>query len=58
MEYKNKIIPTKILLSLDGSESFIIRQLKERIMSDPFQFGCASYSIWVVKNTELYMIMR
>lgn len=38
MEYKNKIIPTKILLSLDGSESFIIRQLKDRIMSDPIQF--------------------
>lgn len=44
MEYKNKIIPTKILLSLDGSESFIIRTLKERIMSDPIQFGCASFS--------------
>lgn len=44
MEYKNKIIPTKILLSLDGSESFIIRQLKDRIMSDPIQFGCASFS--------------
>jgi hypothetical protein len=44
MEYKNKIIPTKILLSLDGSESFIIRQLKDQIMSDPIQFGCASFS--------------
>lgn len=44
MEYKNKIIPTKILLSLDGSESFIIRQLKDRIMSDPIKFGCASFS--------------
>lgn len=44
METANKIIPTKILLSLDGSESFIIRQLKERIMSDPIKFGCASYS--------------
>lgn len=44
MEYKNKIIPTKVLLSLDGSESFIIRQLKDRIMSDPIQFGCASFS--------------
>lgn len=44
MEYKNKIIPTKILLSLDGSESFIIRQLKDRIMGDPIQFGCASFS--------------
>lgn len=44
MEYKNKIIPTKILLSLDGSESFIIRTLKDRIMSDPIKFGCASFS--------------
>lgn len=44
MEYKNKIIPTKILLSLDGSESFIIRQLRDQIMSDPIQFGCASFS--------------
>lgn len=44
MEYKNKIVPTKILLSLDGSESFIIRRLKDRIMSDPIQFGCASFS--------------
>lgn len=44
MEYKNKIIPTKILLSIDGSESFIIRQLKDQIMSDPIQFGCASFS--------------
>ena len=44
MEYKNKIIPTKILLSLDGSESFIIRRLKDRIMSDPIKFGCASFS--------------
>ena len=44
METANKIIPTKILLSLDGSESFIIRRLKDRIMSDPIQFGCASYS--------------
>lgn len=43
MEYKNKIIPTKILLSLDGSESFIIRRLKEMIISDPIQFGCATY---------------
>lgn len=44
MEYKNKIIPTKVLLSLDGSESFIIRTLKDRIMSDPIKFGCASFS--------------
>lgn len=44
MEYKNKIIPTKVILSLDGSEAFIIRTLKERIMSDPIQFGCASYT--------------
>ena len=44
MEYKNKIIPTKILLSLDGSESFIIRQLKDQIMGDPIKFGCASFS--------------
>lgn len=42
-EYKNKIIPTKTLLSLDGSESFIIRTLKERIIADPIQFGCATY---------------
>lgn len=53
MEYKNKIIPTKILLSLDGSESFIIRQLKDRIMSDPIQFGCASFSDSGGKNIEL-----
>lgn len=44
MEYKNKIIPTKILLSLDGSESFIIRQLRDHIMGNPIQFGCASFS--------------
>lgn len=44
MEYKNKIIPTKILLSLDGSESFIIRQLRDHIMCNPIQFGCASFS--------------
>lgn len=44
MEYKNKIIPTKVILSLDGSESFIIRQLKDQIMGDPIQFGCASFS--------------
>lgn len=44
MEYKNKIIPTKILLSLDGSESFIIRRLKERIMDYPIQFGCVSFA--------------
>lgn len=44
MEYKNKIIPTKVLLSLDGSESFIIRTLKDQIMSDPIKFGCASFS--------------
>lgn len=44
MEYKNKIIPTNILLSLDGSESFIIRQLRDQIMSNPIQFGCASFS--------------
>jgi hypothetical protein len=44
MEYKNKIIPTKILLSLDGSESFIIRQLRDQIMGDPIKFGCASFS--------------
>lgn len=44
MEYKNKRIPTDVILSLDGSESFIIRQLKEQIMSNPIQFGCASYS--------------
>lgn len=44
MEYKNKIIPTKVLLSLDGSESFIIRTIKDRIMSDPIKFGCASFS--------------
>ena len=44
MEYKNKIIPTKILLSLDGSESFIIRQLRDHIMDNPIQFGCASFS--------------
>lgn len=44
MEYKNKIIPTKILLSLDGSESFIIRCLKERITADPIQSGYMSYA--------------
>lgn len=44
MEYKNKIIPTKILFSLDGSESFIIRQLRDHIMGNPIQFGCASFS--------------
>lgn len=43
MEYKNKIIPTKILLSLDGSESFIVRRLKGCIVADPIQFGCATY---------------
>lgn len=44
MNIKIKIIPTKVLLSLDGSESFIIRTLKDRIMSDPIKFGCASFS--------------
>lgn len=44
MEYKNKIIPTKVILSLDGSESFIIRRLKERINADPIQFGYMSYA--------------
>ena len=58
MEYKNKIIPTKVLLSLDGSESFIIRTLKDRIMSDPIKFGCASFSDSGGKNIELLMIIK
>lgn len=58
MEYKNKIIPTKILLSLDGSESFIIRQLKDRIMGDPIQFGCASFSDSGGKKYRIYLLSR
>lgn len=54
MEYKNKIIPTKVLLSLDGSESFIIRTLKDRIMSDPIQFGCATYGDLEGKKYKIY----
>lgn len=52
-EYKNKIIPTKVLLSLDGSESFIIRQLKDRIIADPIQFGCATFSDMDGRNYEI-----
>lgn len=54
MEYKNKIIPTKTLLSLDGSESFIIRTLKERIIADPIQFGCATYGDLEGKKYKIY----
>lgn len=54
MEYKNKIIPTKVLLSLDGSESFIIRTLKDRIMSNPIQFGCATYGDLEGKKYKIY----
>ena len=53
-EYKNKIIPTKTLLSLDGSESFIIRTLKERIIADPIQFGCATYGDLEGKKYKIY----
>lgn len=54
MEYKNKIIPTKTLLSLDGSESFIIRTLKERIIADPIQLGCATYGDLEGKTYRIY----
>lgn len=40
MEYKNKIIPTKVILSLDGSESFIISRLKDKIIENPMRFEC------------------
>lgn len=53
-EYKNKIIPTKVILSLDGSESFIIRQLKDQIIGDPIQFGCASYGDLEGKKYKIY----
>ena len=53
-EYKNKIIPTKTLLSIDGSESFIIRTLKERIIADPIQFGCATYGDLEGKKYKIY----
>lgn len=53
MEYKNKIIPTKILLSLDGSESFIVRRLKGCIVADPIQFGCATYGDLKGKKYEI-----
>ena len=53
-EYKNKIIPTKTLVSIDGSESFIIRTLKERIIADPIQFGCATYGDLEGKKYKIY----
>ena len=40
METANKIIPTKIVLSLDGSESFIISRLKDKIIENPMRFEC------------------
>lgn len=51
---ENKIIPTKILLSLDGSESFIIRCLKEKITTRPIQFGCASFSDMNGRKYRIY----
>lgn len=48
-----KTIPTEVILSLDGSEGFIIRTLKEYITMDPIQFGCAKYADMEGKKYEI-----
>lgn len=48
-----KTIPTEVILSLDGSEGFIIRTLKEYIAMDPIQFGCATYADMEGKKYEI-----
>ena len=48
-----KTIPTEVILSLDGTEGFIIRTLKEYITMDPIQFGCAKYADMEGKKYEI-----